>query len=115
MVDALRAAGGLLPGATTAGLNLARRLEDGEQVVVGVPGAATAAPGAGAAPAAGRLDLNLATLDQLEALPGVGPVLAQHILDWRTAHGRFTSVEQLQEVAGIGPRKFEALKELVVA
>jgi competence protein ComEA len=59
------------------------------------------------------VNLNSATLDQLESLPGIGPVLAQHILDWRTQHGQFATVDQLQDVSGIGPAKFAALKGLV--
>jgi competence protein ComEA len=110
--DALRAAGGVLRGASTTGLNLARKLTDGEQVVVGAP--AASAPGGGAsATAGGLLDLNLATAQDLDALPGIGPVLAQRIVDWRTEHGRFASVDQLREVDGIGESKYAQLKAKV--
>ena len=105
--DAVRAAGGALPGADLGALNLARRLVDGEQIQVGVPQSAVA-PGA-SGPAA-LLDLNGATLQQLDALPGIGPVLAQKVLDWRTEHGRFGSVDQLREVPGIGESKYAELK-----
>ena len=113
--DAVRAAGGPLPGADVGLLNLARKLVDGEQVLVGVdppPGAPQpgAPPAAGAAPAAGPLDLNAATVADLDALPGIGPVLAQRIVDWRTEHGRFASVEQLREVTGIGESKYADLE-----
>lgn len=117
--DAVRAAGGPLPGADLGGLNLARRLVDGEQVLVGVPPPLGAAPGAqprGAAPGAatdGLVDLNTATLEQFDGLPGIGPVLAQKILDWRTEHGRFGSVDQLREVGGIGESKYAELKAKV--
>jgi competence protein ComEA len=101
-------------------LNLARVLVDGEQVLVGVeppPGSApaagvAAAPGAG--PAAGPLDLNAATASDLDALPGIGPVLAQRIVDWRTSNGRFASVDQLREVTGIGEAKYQELVTKVV-
>jgi competence protein ComEA len=123
VADALAAAGGALPGTDLSQLNLARRVSDGEQVAVGVqpaPDAAAAAPpgpgqlsaGPGAAPQ-GRLDLNTATVDQLDGLPGVGPVTAQRILDWRTRNGRFARVEQLREIEGIGERRFGQLRELV--
>ena len=109
VADAITAAGGLRPGATTDGLNLARKLVDGEQVVVGGP-----PPAPGATPSAGTLlDLNAATAEQLDALPGVGPVLAQRIVDWRNTHGRFASIDQLREVSGIGARKFETLRALL--
>lgn len=116
VADAITAAGGLKPGATTTGLNLARRVNDGEQVLVATPG--SAAPNQGAQPAGAgaggnRLDLNLATLEQLDALPGVGPVTARRILDWREENGRFASVDQLREVDGIGDKRFESLRELV--
>ena len=122
--DALHAAGGALPGVDLSPLNLARKLSDGEQIAVGVPGAgpapgapAAGAPAAGTGPAAAStsspVDLNTATLAQLDTLPGVGPVLAQRIVDWRTAHGRFDSVDQLRDVTGIGDSRFADLKPLV--
>ncbi|MFE9429493.1 helix-hairpin-helix domain-containing protein [Streptomyces sp. NPDC006640] len=128
--DALRAAGGVRPGTDTGGLNRARLLVDGEQIVVGAsvppPGAgaglsgagasgagpAGAAGAAGAAPSA-PIALNTATVDQLDTLPGVGPVLARHIIDYRTAHGGFRAVDELREVNGIGDRRFSDLRDLV--
>ncbi|MDQ1722472.1 MAG: competence protein ComEA [Pseudonocardiales bacterium] len=121
--DAVRAAGGLLSGVDPVTVNLARKLVDGEQVLVGLAAASAGGPGGSAAPGgpgattptgtAGPLDLNSATLAQLDGLPGVGPVLAQRILDWRTAHGRFDSVDQLRGVSGIGDSKYADLKSLV--
>jgi competence protein ComEA len=111
VADALHAAGGLLPRADPASVNLAAPLTDGQQVAVGVPGAAGAAPGpttSGTA-AAGPVNLNTATADQLDALPGIGPVLAQRIIDHRTQQGRFTAVEQLDDVPGIGPALYARL------
>ena len=119
VIDALRAAGGPLPGADLALLNLARKLADGELVVVGVPGAAGPAgpTTAGAGPAGSGppapVDLNTATLAQLDTLPGVGPVLAQRILDWRSEHTRFASVDQLADVPGIGESRLAQLRDLV--
>jgi competence protein ComEA len=123
VADALRAAGGVRPGTNTDALNRARFLVDGEQVVVGPPpegapvgtgagaGAATgAAPGA---PPAAPVSLNTATVDQLDTLPGVGPVLAGHIIEYRTSHGGFRSVDELREVNGIGERRFADLRDLV--
>uniref|UniRef100_A0AAU2A9H9 ComEA family DNA-binding protein n=1 Tax=Streptomyces sp. NBC_00093 TaxID=2975649 RepID=A0AAU2A9H9_9ACTN len=125
VADALRAAGGVRPGTKTEGLNRARFLVDGEQVVVGgavpVPGVVmgggvgsggVAVGGAGAGPAA-PVSLNTATVDQLDTLPGVGPVLAQHIIDYRTQHGGYRSVDELREVNGIGERRFADLRNLV--
>ena len=114
VADALAAAGGPLPGTDTTALNLARPLTDGEQILVGVT-PPDAAPGAPAAPgsATAPLSLNTATEPQLDALPGVGPVLAQHIIDFRTQHGSFTSLQQLRQIPGIGPRKFATLQPLV--
>jgi competence protein ComEA len=117
VIDALRAAGGALHGTSLDSLNLAARLVDGQQVAVGAP-AAVAAPGvtaAGAASAPAMVDLNTATVEQLQTLPGIGPVLAQHIVDYRTQHGPFTSVDALQQVSGIGPSKFAQLKGHVSA
>ncbi|MEU6077742.1 helix-hairpin-helix domain-containing protein [Micromonospora sp. NPDC047074] len=122
VADAVEAAGGALPGVDVALLNPARKLTDGELILVGVaapPGAApspgTAAGGApGTAPGAGgRLNLNTATLAQLDALPGVGPVLAQRILAHRDQHGGFRSVGDLRQVDGIGDARYEQLKDLV--
>lgn len=117
VADALQVAGGALPGVDLSRLNLARKLADGEQVAVGVSGAeAAGGPAAtGAAPgtASALVDLNTATVAQLDTLPGVGPVLAQRIVDWRTEHGRFDSVDQLQEVSGIGPSRLADLRPLV--
>ncbi|MEV8127893.1 ComEA family DNA-binding protein [Streptomyces sp. NPDC085944] len=115
--DALRAAGGVKPGTKTDGLNRARFLVDGEQVIVGAsapaPGSGTAPGGqAGAGPTA-PVSLNTATADRLDTLPGVGPVLAQHIIDYRTQHGGFRSVDELREVNGIGERRFADLRDLV--
>lgn len=110
--DALAAAGGVRPGTDTTGLNRARVLVDGEQVLVG----ATAQPPPGAAaggPAAGPLSLGSATVEQLDGLPGVGPVLARHIVAFRTARGGFRSVEELRQVDGIGERRFTELRKLV--
>ncbi len=111
--DALRAAGGSMPGSDLVGLNLAQPLVDGQQVVVARTGSALnggSAPGGGVSGtgtgAGGSISvaLNSADLAALDSLPGVGPVLAQRILDWRTAHGRFSSVDELDEVSGIGDK-----------
>ncbi len=114
--DAIEAVGGLRPGRSTGAVNLARRLVDGEQIVVGrkaVPGG-TAPTGAGPTVGAGPVDLNLADAAALDTLPGIGPVTAAAILRWRDEHGGFTSVEQLQEVDGIGPKTYAQLAPLVV-
>jgi competence protein ComEA len=114
--DAIRAAGGVLSGVDLATVNLAAVLVDGQQVAVGVPAAPGGAAGtshAAGSTGGGPVRLNTATIDQLETLPGVGPVLAQHILDWRAAHGGFASVAQLDDVPGIGTTKFAELRPLV--
>lgn len=117
LVDALSAAGGVRPGTSTEGLNRARFLVDGEQVVVGgpAPPEPATAPGPGAAPGApsAPVSLNTATVEQLDTLPGVGPVLAQHIVDHRTRNGGFRSVDELREVDGIGERRYADLRPLV--
>ncbi|MFJ8051248.1 helix-hairpin-helix domain-containing protein [Streptomyces luteogriseus] len=123
VADALSAAGGVKPGTDTDGLNRARFLVDGEQVIVGGPapvpapgvggGSAPGGPGGGVAGPAAPVSLNTATADQLDTLPGVGPVLAQHIIDYRTQHGGFRSVDELREVNGIGDRRFADLRTLV--
>jgi competence protein ComEA len=117
VLDAVQAAGGAEAGVDLTGLNLARFVGDGEQVLVGIPAPADGAPtGAGGQPAdastGGLVNLNTATLDQLDTLPGIGPTLAERILQWRQQHGQFSSVDELQEVSGIGPMKFEQLVDL---
>jgi len=135
IADALQAAGGVLDGADTIGLNMARQLGDGEQIVVGLAapsgqpttlgssiGTGTAGPAPAPAGTSGTsgapktpqvLDLNSATLEQLDALPGVGPVTAAAIVAWRQAHGKFSSVDQLADVDGIGPARLDKLRALV--
>ncbi|GAB3702072.1 ComEA family DNA-binding protein [Mariniluteicoccus flavus] len=129
--DAIDASGGLTEQARPGDLNLAAPLADGQQVVVGdvrrpggqvrggeasAPGAPAAPGGSGTAAAPGgkaKLNLNSATVEQLDALPGVGPVTAQKIIAWRTEHQRFTKVAELQEVPGIGPKSYAELEPMV--
>ncbi len=127
VIDAITAAGGSVRGADLQRINLARPVIDGEQVHVPAPGeplqpgafgatlSGGSPPGQGAGSPTGRalVNLNTADLAALEDLPGVGPVLAQRILDWRTAHGRFTSVDELGEVSGIGERMLAQLTPYV--
>jgi competence protein ComEA len=113
--DAIRAAGGAASGADLDAVNLARKLTDGEQVRVPGPGDPAPPPPDAAAGVAGPsapLDLNTASAEQLDALPGVGEVTAGRILAYRSAHP-FTTVDELLEVPGIGQRRFEQLKDLV--
>jgi competence protein ComEA len=120
VVDAVERAGGARPSADLSAVNLASKLEDGRQVLVPrrVPGggmaAAPASPGA-AAPGvpAQPLDLNTATLEQLDTLDGVGPATAQKIIDYRTQHGGFGSVDELGQVSGIGEKRLAALRDHV--
>jgi len=119
VADALDAAGGALPQTDISLLNLARRVDDGELILVGV----TAPPGAEAGLAGGqpghpgagggKVNLNTATQAHLETLPGVGPVLAQRIIDHRERAGRFGSVADLRKVSGIGDTRFQQLRDLV--
>ncbi|MEV8193874.1 ComEA family DNA-binding protein [Rhodococcus pyridinivorans] len=123
VADALDAAGGAVDGADLIGLNLARRVADGDQIVVGIAppqpvpqasgivGAQT--PGDAPPEAGGPVDLNTADETALDALPGVGPVTAAAIVSWRDTNGPFTDVEQLGEVDGIGPARLARLRELV--
>jgi competence protein ComEA len=124
IADALARAGGATRKADLSLVNLAAPLADGQQVIVprrgsaGAGGAAAPADGTAATPGApglatGPVHLNTATLEQLDSLPGVGPVTAQKILDYRTEHGPFTSVDELDAVPGIGPSRMEQLKDLV--
>ncbi|MFC7545400.1 helix-hairpin-helix domain-containing protein [Plantactinospora sp. GCM10030261] len=122
LADAIEAAGGALPGVDVAMLNPARRLTDGELIAVEVtpPPGAVGQPAAGAAPpgavpggSGGPINLNTATLADLDGLPGVGPVLAQRILDHRQRHGPFKAVSDLRQVDGIGEARYEDLKDMV--
>jgi competence protein ComEA len=115
---AVRRAGGPADGADVEGVNLAAKIADGQQVVVprkgaagaGVAAAAGAEPGG---PAGGPISLNTATPEQLDQLDGVGPATIQKILAWRKEHGGFRSVDDLKQISGIGPKRFEALKDKV--
>jgi competence protein ComEA len=114
VIDAIDAAGGARPGALLQALNLAAPLVDGTQVLVPRKGEqGVAPPAAGGAPASGLVNVNTATATELEELPGIGEVLAQRILDHRTANGPFTSVDQLVDVSGIGDAILESIRELV--
>lgn len=117
VIDAVRAAGGFLPDAEPQAINLARPLVDGEQVVVPKKGEApaTAAPTAGgsAQQPGGKVNINSATEADFENLPGIGPVLAQKIVDYRDQHGPFRSIQDLMKVSGIGQKKFDSLSAYV--
>ena len=129
VADAITAAGGTKPGSDMSALNLARLVVDGEQVRVpkrGEPPVALGASGAGGgsggsgstvggagSAAGGMVSLNTADAAALDTLPGVGPVLAQRIIDWRTEHGRFTSLDELGEVSGIGDKLMAQLRPKV--
>jgi competence protein ComEA len=115
--DAVARAGGPTRKADLALINRAAQISDGEQIVVPRRGAAAAPPAGGAAVSgavpSGPVHLNSATLEQLDSLPGVGPVTAQKILDYREKHGPFTSVDELDAVPGIGPARMDTLRDLV--
>jgi competence protein ComEA len=112
--DAIREAGGAKAKAALELVNLAAPVADGQQVVVPTRGATAAAPaGPSASTRGGKVHLNSATLEDLDALPGIGPVTAQEILDYRTAHGAFQSVDELDAVPGIGAARLAQLKPLV--
>ena len=116
IADALTRAGGATSKADLAQVNLAAPLADGEQVVVpqGRPGGAAGASATSPGAPAGPVQLSTATVEQLDSLPGVGPVTAQKILDYRQKHGAFQSVDELDAVPGIGPKRLDQLRDLVV-
>lgn len=115
VADAIDAAGGPSPGTDTAGINRARTLTDGEHIVIGgEPAPGQEGPAFGGVTADGRVSLNSATVQELQQLPGVGPVLADSIAAYREQHGRFTSVDQLLSVSGIGDARLADLRDRVV-
>ncbi|WP_029264995.1 MULTISPECIES: helix-hairpin-helix domain-containing protein [unclassified Microbacterium] len=112
LVDALAAAGGTTVEADLAAVNLARMLEDGEQVVVPAAGAMAGGPGEVAPPPDDdRIDLNTADQAALETLPRIGPALAERIISWREENGRFASVDDLLAVPGIGEKLVAGLRD----
>ena len=104
VIDAINAAGGFTSEAKQDTLNLAAHVEDGQLIQVGATSVSAMD---------NRIDLNTATVEQLDSLPGIGPVMANRILEWRQAHQRFSSVDELQEVEGIGSKLFNRLKSAV--
>ncbi|MEW1833523.1 helix-hairpin-helix domain-containing protein [Microbacterium sp. NPDC079995] len=114
VVDAVAAAGGFTAQASREAVNLARPVSDGEQLVVPAEGAeGTDAAAPAASEGDGRVNLNTADLAALDTLPRIGPAIAQRILDWREANGRFTSVDDLMAVPGIGEKMLASLRDLV--
>lgn len=118
VIDAIEAAGGERPGASLDGLNLAAPLTDGTQILVPerAPAAGTTVPGAaptGTDTASAKVNVNTADATQLETLPGIGEVLAQTIIDHRTENGPFASIDELEDVSGIGPATLEEIRDLV--
>jgi len=113
VVDAINLAGNQLKGVDISDINLARVLVDGEQILVGTPPAAAAKKAAAKISTSNPLDLNRATAAQLDTLPGIGPVTAQRILDYRSKVGRINSVDELKKISGLGGAKFEEIKNLL--
>lgn len=113
VTDAMAAAGGATPDADLDQVNLAARVEDGQRIYVPHKGEVVPPTVSPSLPA-GPIDINTATVDQLDTLPGVGPALAQAIVDYRVRHGRFRAVDDLAKVKGIGPAKLDALRNKVI-
>ncbi len=113
VVDAINLAGNQLKGIDISDINLARVLVDGEQILVGTPPAIAAKKAAAKISGSNPLDLNRATLAQLDTLPGIGPVTAQRILDYRSKVGRINAVDELKKISGLGGAKFEEIKNLL--
>ncbi len=113
VVDLIAAAGGLTPDADANAVNLARRVADGEQVRVPVVGESPPADATAGMDAEGRVNLNTADAAALDTLPRIGPAIAERIIQWRDEHGRFTSVDDLLSVPGIGDKMIASLRDLV--
>ena len=113
VADAVVRAGGPTRRADLSAVNLAAPLADGQQVIVPRRGPAGTAAAVGGTVAGAKVSLAIATVDQLDELPGIGPVTAQKIVDWRTSHGPFRTVDDLDDVPGIGPARIEQLRDLV--
>lgn len=113
VVDALNLAGNQLKGVDISDINLARVLIDGEQIYVGKPPVTGSKKATAKISTSNPLDLNRATLAQLDTLPGIGPVTAQRILDYRTKVGRINTVDELKKISGLGGAKFEEIKNLL--
>jgi competence protein ComEA len=112
VVDAVMAAGGLSAQAAECAINLAREIKDGEQLLI--PSVASGcSPGASEVVGTVQVSLNQATVDQFDTLPGIGPTLASRIVEWREQNGGFTSIEQLNDVSGIGDKLFSGLTDLI--
>jgi competence protein ComEA len=126
--DAVDAAGGLLPDAARDGVNLAARLKDGEKLIIPKIGTPLVYPQQAAPDSqqmgslstetnsgpAGPININTATIEQLDSLPGIGPGIAAQIIEYRESHGLFTKIEQIQNVSGIGESRFEQIKDLLI-
>jgi competence protein ComEA len=133
VAEAIQAAGGLSPAADSQAINLAAHLQDGDRLLVPAlsptlpPAAASEAPSRSGSqivlptqtspgiilPDVGKIDINRATQAELESLPGIGPVTAQKIIDYRQTHGPFKDIEEIMDVKGIGPATFEKIKDLI--
>jgi competence protein ComEA len=122
--DAISAAGGLASGADLNALNLAAKLEDGQQLVIPYPGGAPPTPGptqgfqvipglGTPTPSQSLININTGSAQDLNSLPGIGPSIAQRIIDYRAAHGPFSQIEDIMNVAGIGPATFDNIKDLI--
>lgn len=114
VMDALAAAGGAAADADTSRLNLARPLADGERIYVARAGEAMAAGEGDDLTQDAKVNINRASVDELDTLPGIGPAIGERIVNYRREHGRFERIEQLQDIDGIGPSKFKDLKDRVV-
>ncbi|MFO7152262.1 MAG: helix-hairpin-helix domain-containing protein [Bacillota bacterium] len=113
VIDAVEAAGGYMPEADVSGINLAKKLQDEDKIYVPEQGEVPGTGDASGSSSDGRVNINTADLQELDKLPGIGPALAQRIIDYRNQHGPFKSVEELKNVSGIGEKRFEELKNLV--